>query len=563
MAPDFQKDLIDSGETLDVEFKSDRKKLSDNDIVEAVVCLSNRPGDAAGWLFIGVEDDGTITGAQPRHDNGKTDTLRIQALISSRTRPSINVRAFVEKLDGKDIIAIEVMPGRNPVGTADGRYMRRVLTGDGKPSCAPYHFHEMQSRQADMGMLDYSVATLQGCAWSDLDPLEFERFRRMIRESRGAGDQALLSLSDVELAKALGAVEANHEVTAIRVLGLLLFGKEEALRRFLPTHEVAWQVMEGTAVRANEFMRLPLIRVIEELMPRFRALNSERELAEGILRIPVPNYPEKAFREAVANAFIHRDYTRLGAVHIQWQSDKLMISSPGGFPEGVTISNILVTPPQPRNPMLADALKRVGLVERTARGVDTIFFEQLRNGRPAPTYEQSTPTSVVLILPGGEANMGFVKFAVEEQRAGKELDLDQLMILNLLWVERRIDTVRVATVMQKPESEARAKLQKLVETGYIEARGERKGRSFHLSAAVYKRFGDEAAYLRQKGPEPQQQEALVLEYLAKNGRIMRSKAAEICKLGPFQATRMLQKLVHEGKIVQKGIAKGTYYERSR
>lgn len=554
-------DLIRVGENIDIEFKSDRKKLSDNDIVEAVVCLSNRPGNSSGWLLIGVEDDGTVTGAQARHENGKTDPLRIQALISSRTRPAINVRASVESVDGKDVIAIEIFPARNPVGTADGQYVRRVLGGDGRPSCAPYHFHEMQSRQADMGLLDYSVATIQGCAWSDLDPLEFERYRRMIRESRGAGDQALLGLSDIELAKALGAVEANHEVTGIRVLGLLLFGKEEALRRFLPTHEVAWQVMEGTAVRANEFIHLPLIRVLEELMPRFKAFNSEREIADGMLRISVPNYPEKAFREAVANAFIHRDYTRLGAVHIQWHSDKLMISSPGGFPEGVTINNILVTPPQPRNPLLADALKRVGMVERTARGVDTIFFEQLRNGRPVPTYEQSTHTAVVLVLPGGEANLGFVKFAIEEQRAGKELDLDQLMILNLLWVERRIDTTHVAGVMQKPESEARAKLQKLVEAGYIEARGERKGRSFHLSAAVYKRFGGEAAYLRQKGPDPKQQEAMILEYISKNGRIVRSEAADLCKLGAFQATRLLKKLVSDGKIVQKGAKRGVYYER--
>ncbi|NLO91727.1 MAG: winged helix-turn-helix transcriptional regulator [Elusimicrobia bacterium] len=239
-----------------------------------------------------------------------------------------------------------------------------------------------------------------------------------------------------------------------------------------------------------------------------------------------------------------------------------MFSNPGGFPEGVTISNILVTPPQPRNPLLADALKRAGLVERTARGVDTIFFEQLRNGRPAPTYEQSTPTSVVLILPGGEANLGFIKFAIEEQRNGKELDLDQLMILNLLWVERRIDTARVAGVLQKPESEARSKLQNLVEAGYIEARGVSRGRFFHLSANIYKRFGGEAAYQRQKGQEPQQQEVEILDFITKNGRITRLQTAELCKLSPIQARYILKKMVNDKKLAQKGKQKGTYYEKS-
>jgi hypothetical protein len=82
----------------------------------------------------------------------------------------------------------------------------------------------------------------------------------------------------------------------------------------------------------------------------------------------------------VANALIHRDNTRLGAVHIQWHDDRVEVSNPGGFPEGVRIDNLLVTQRRPRNPLLADAFKRAGLVERTARGIDTIVFEQLRKG---------------------------------------------------------------------------------------------------------------------------------------------------------------------------------------
>ena len=95
--------------------------------------------------------------------------------------------------------------------------------------------------------------------WEDLDPLEFERFRRMIRESRGRSDAALAELPDQEIAKALGAVESNHEVSAVRVLGLLLFGREDAIRRYLPTHEVAFQVLFDTRVVVNEFFKWPLL----------------------------------------------------------------------------------------------------------------------------------------------------------------------------------------------------------------------------------------------------------------------------------------------------------------
>jgi ATP-dependent DNA helicase RecG len=48
-------------------------------------------------------------------------------------------------------------------------------------------------------------------------------------------------------------VKANHTVARIRVLGLLLFGQEEALCCFLPTHEAAFQALRGDRVEANEF----------------------------------------------------------------------------------------------------------------------------------------------------------------------------------------------------------------------------------------------------------------------------------------------------------------------
>ena len=88
----------------------------------------------------------------------------------------------------------------------------------------------------------------------------------------------------------------------------------------------------------------------------------------NIFRIGIPDYSEQAFREGLANALIHRDYSRLGAVHVQWHEDRIEISNPGGFSEGVRLDNLLVTPPRPRNPSLADAFKRAGIVERTARG---------------------------------------------------------------------------------------------------------------------------------------------------------------------------------------------------
>jgi len=561
MTPEDLRQLIEQGENLNVEFKGEEKApLNDNDLIEAVVCLSNRPGNEPGWLLVGVEDDGRITGARPRHEGGKTDPLRLQAVIANRTRPSVSCRVEIVALEGVPILVIEVPPSPTPVGTTDGKYLRRAITGRGEPTCVPMYFHEMQARLADSRRLDYSALVLPEARWEDLDPIEFERFRRIIRESRGQGDATLLDLSDIELAKALGAVEADHDVTAVRVLGLLMFGREEALVRLLPTHEVAFQVLVGTQVEVNDFFRWPLLRLMEELLARFRARNREEEVQVGLLRIGVPDYPERAFREGLANALIHRDYTRLGAVHIQWHPDRIEISNPGGFPEGVGLHNLLVTPPRPRNPLLADAFKRAGIVERTGRGIDIIFTEQLRNGRPAPSYERSTETDVVLVLPGGKANLDFVRLVVEESQTGRSLGLDELLLLNHLWQERRVTTSAAARLIQKSETEARAVLERLVENGLVEARGERKGRSYHLSAATYRRLGAQAAYVRQRGFEPLQQEQMVLQYVQAHGRITRREAAELCRISNRQATYLLQKLVQRGDLKRRGRGRGVVYE---
>jgi ATP-dependent DNA helicase RecG len=560
VTPEDLKRLIAGGETPAVEFKGEKRQpLSDAELVEAVVCLANRSDDTPAWLLVGVDDDRRVTGAKPRHGD-RTDPLRLQALIGNRTRPSLSVRVEVLTLDGKDVIAIEVPFMRSPVGTADGKYLRRAIGGDGRPACVPFHFHEMQALQAERGVLDYSALVVPDARWEDLDPLEFERFRRFIRESQGRGDAGLVDLPDSELAKALGAIQANHEVSAVRVLGLLLFGREDALRRLLPTHEVAFQVLSGQKVQVNDFFRWPLLRVVEEVLARFRARNHEEEVLVGMLRVGVPDYPPPAFREGLANALIHRDYTRLGAVHVQWHDDRIEIANPGGFPEGVRLDNLLVTPPRPRNPLLADAFKRAGIVERTARGIDTIFYEQLRNGRPAPSYGRSNETGVVLVLPGGKANLEFVRMVTEESQAGRPLGLDELLVLNHLWLERRLTTEEVSAIIQKPQADARVCLERLVEAGLIESRGERKGRTWHLSAATYRRLGETAAYVRQRGFEPIQQEQMVLQYVEKHGSIGRGEVAELCQLNPMQAYRLLKRLEKLGRIQRiTGSTKGTRY----
>lgn len=205
MTPERLRQLIDAGENRDVEFKGEeRESLNDRALIEAVVCLANRAAEALGWLLVGVEDDGRVTGARHRN-SAPADPHQVQALIANRTTPSHACRVELVNLDGVDILVVEVPSARTPVGTRDGVYVRRGLGGRGEPACLPFHFHEMQALQAHRGLLDYSALPVPGAGWRDLDQLEFARLRRTIRESRGRGDASLLALPDREIATALGA----------------------------------------------------------------------------------------------------------------------------------------------------------------------------------------------------------------------------------------------------------------------------------------------------------------------------------------------------------------------
>ena len=339
-------------------------------------------------------------------------------------------------------------------------------------------------------------------------------------------------------------------------------GREEVLRRYVPAHEIAFQELDGTDVQANEFFRKPLLQAFEEVELLFKARVKEQEIQAGLFRVPIPNYDRRAFREGFINALVHRDYSRLGAVHVRLDEDGLTRSSPGGFVEGITLENLLVTPPRSRNPLLADIVKRIGLAERTGRGIDRIYEGMLRYGRPAPDYTTSDATSVNLVLPKSDADIAFLVMILRHEKlSGRAMPIDSLFILSRLRYERRLTTLDLIANTQKPEQATRTALEKLVEAGLVEVHGAGRGRMYTLSAKVYRHSGRKAAYVRQAGFDPIQQEQMVLKFIEKHGSIKRADAADLCRISLFQASRLLKSLVVSGKILSKGKGKGTVYVR--
>ena len=564
--------LIASGEQFTTEFIPETDApLTDEQLVDAVVCLANGHG---GVVLVGVTDDGRPAGARPRH-GAYTDPHRVALMISGRTVPSCPVQCSVMPIDGVELLVIEIPAGRPVTSTSEGVYRRRGTDAHGRPVCVPFLVHEIQGREATRGALDYTALVVPEASWDDLDPLEIERVRRTIAKNRGRADAALLDLSDAEIVRALGLGEGGKErgdrVERVRVAALLMVGREEAIKRYVPNHEVAFQVLRGTRIAVNEFVRWPLVRAAEEIGLRFDARNQEDELAVGMVRVGVPAHSPAGFREALHNALVHRDYTRLGAVHVQiresggpnGEGDEIDVSNPGGFPDQVRLDNILVAPPRPRNPVLADAFKRIGLVERTGRGIDTIFEGQLRYGRQLPDYSRSTVSTVQVVLHDGPANFGVTRLVAERDVPGSRLSVDELLLLNeIVRTQEPIGLGRAATIVQRMEGPTRAVLDRLTESGLLDGWDDRRERVYYFTSPVARLLAVEDLDEDVAAEHAGERERKILEYVNLHGKITRSAAAELCGLEGREARTVLEKLVRRGELVVRGEKRGAYYERA-
>lgn len=327
----------------------------------------------------------------------------------------------------------------------------------------------------------------------------------------------------------------------------------------MPTAETAIQVLDGTEVRVNESFYLPLLAAFEKITEYVSAWNHEEEMEEGLFRISIPDFDRRAFREALVNAFCHRDYSMLGRVRVELNSEGMLIGNPGGFIEGINADNLLDAEPHGRNPVLADAMKRIGLAERTGRGIARIYEGSLLYGRLLPDYSQSTATSVRLFIARGLPDRAFVRMISEEQqRLGHPLSIYALLVLNALKQMHQTTLHEIADMLKREESRIKAVVEMLVESGLVEAIGTGRGRSYMLSPSVYGRENT-TAYVRQKGIDALRYEELILELAKNQGTVKRADVIALLHVSPAQAFRILQRLLKNKKLILHGKGAGAYY----
>lgn len=544
-------------ETLTVEFKSDRGKgYSDESLVDEIVGMTNTEG---GTLYLGIEDDGRVSGIVKHHQ----DPIGLAALIANRTRPSLSVRTEILYSDDLPVMAISIPKSYSVIATVSGKILKRRLKVDGSPEVIPMYPYEIYTHLSDLRKLDFSAQPIQDGTVEDLDPNQLIRLRETIQNQNG--DQQLLALSDEELEQALRLTMRVGEVVYPTLTGLLLVGKESSLKRLVPTASAVFQVMQGTRVVMNESFTKPIMELVDLFSSYMKAWNPEKEFDYGMFRIPIPEFSKPAFREGLINAFAHRDYSMMGSVRIQVSDEGLTISNPGGFIEGITLENLLTAEPCGRNPLLSDALKRIGLAERTGRGIDRIFEGSITFGRPWPDYSESTSKQVTLFIPRAKADIEFIQMIMDEQKSmGHPLAIHTLLILSVLYSERKVSMHDLVERTHASLTRLKPLIETLIERGVVEEIGRASQRMLMLGQKVYRKTGKTKEYTRQREIDQVRFPEMILKLAeSQNGAVTKTDVAELLHVSKPKAYELLQQLCEERQLVLTGRGRYAKYELSK
>ena len=410
----------------------------------------------------------------------------------------------------------------------------------------------MQNAQSEE---DFSARLLPVGA-SAIDPLEVERLRNTLQARDKSSD--LLRLDNNGLLKALGILSADE--TQLTTAGLLLVGREDALKEHLPSHEAIYLHMtRETEYDRRVDYRKPLLAILDDLAQQIEPHNRLFTLKVGLFHFEIPDYPAEVYREALLNAFMHRDYGRQSPVYVRLYPDRMEISNPGGLAGGITPDNIMSHEPVTRNRRLAEILQKLRLVERSGMGVRRMFTILLASGKEPPLYI-ATPEDVRVVLRSGKTDEPFARFIAKRQQKGEEFSLGELVVLSSLKRNQEIDLSEAVRILQRDKSEVHELLGAMVEHRVLEPFGQKKGRVYRLAKSIYVELRQSVEYYLHRDTESAYAEAAITSYIKQNGFITNQMVRTLLRVNRSQSAYILQKLVKAKKLVRVGQGNKSRYE---
>ncbi|MBA3531765.1 MAG: putative DNA binding domain-containing protein [Ardenticatenales bacterium] len=367
--------LLQRGEHERVAFHTGASEAELREVVATVAAMANGTG---GTIFFGVDSSGHPTGLLENHDMAE----EIMAKISAWTTPALSPTADYLHTPAGRILAIHVLPAANPPVMTGGIAYRRNGSSNA----------EMTRTDLDRTLRSipqsFDRRPMPGTTLNDLDE---ERLRRYIRQRQEAYPQSspLIGTTE-ELWEEVKAVVMTEEGAVPTVAGILFFSRDPSfwisharvkLARFPGTAPVAFVDRQEPTGTLPE-----LLDLAEAFIKRNTRMASQ---IIGFESVVVTEYPYPALREALVNAFAHRDWeTRHEAVQINIFSDRIEVHSPG---EPLLPLDQLEGAHASRNDNLCYLFKDIGAMEQYGTGVARMRALMEEHGLLPPRFEKQGP----------------------------------------------------------------------------------------------------------------------------------------------------------------------------
>jgi ATP-dependent DNA helicase RecG len=534
-------------ESQQLEFKQPKTTIKDTlaMLADAAVCFANADG---GLIILGVDDKATK----------RTEALVgvpldysveiIRRGIFDRTSPPLTLILNERIEDGVRLLALEVPAGVAIHSNSAGLATRRL----GK-ECRPFTPEQQREFLAARGQLDWSAEP----SGVPLDRLARDELRRMRTLLGEAGSDELVRLRDRRLLEALNLIAPDGTATNA---ALLLLGHDGDLTRVVPNygHSYQYRPTPGSEATSRNRGQRPILAAVEHLLESVEARTQIRPLsATGGVQLQLIDYPPRAVREFVVNAFIHRSYEVAGTVDVEHSPERLIITNPGGLVAGVTPNNILTHPSTPRHRLLTETVSRCQLAERTGQGIDRAYREMLRAGKAPPRIED-LEGRVGATVTGGIGNDAFVRFLrdLPDELSG---DVEILIALSLLRDSGTLDAQVLATSIQRGPVEAQDVLERMADDRY--ALLEPTRRTMRKAFPAYRLRNQPLADLSRavsyrRGRSMDETDAKIVEHVREYGYVTNKTLQRLFDLNVYGARNMLTVLRDRGLLKKLGKARG-------
>lgn len=337
---------------------------------------------------------------------------------------------------------------------------------------------------------------------------------------------------------------------------VLLLGKEEILERFFPQVKVMLEYRNTESqitFDSRKSFSQPFYLLIDKLWNEVNLRNGSVPMREGAYIFEISIFNEDVIREAINNAIAHRDYRSSSEIVIKQFPSRMEIVNAGGFPNGVTLDNLLTVPSTPRNRLLADVLAKTGIVERSGQGVDKIFYYTISEGKELPDYSKSDDFHVQLSLSGTIRDKAFALFIKSVQES--LVDENMLSVFEILTLSNIRENVNTSNFDKRI-------INRLLSLQLIEKRGKTNAQYYILSRNYYEFSDNLAVYSTLTDWDINQFWAIVSPYIRKYSKAKKSDFIRLVgsHVSDKKLRNYLEVLRRKGYLRTEGqTASTTYY----